>query len=80
MITNENMKPNRFLRMFENKTLYNKIAHEIGKGLSIQVTTYTRSTVYKSLDSFKLGKNGVYVKRGKNWDCINGASIRSVRM
>jgi len=74
------MTPNRFMRMYENKKLYNSIIVEISKGLSIQITTYTQSKIYSKAEQFKLGKTGVYAQRGKNWDCINGASIRSVRM
>ena len=35
--------------------------------------------IYSKIEQFKLGKNGVYVQRGKSWDCITGASIRSIR-
>lgn len=79
-MSNENMKANRYLRMYENKKLYNSIIAEIAKGLSIQITTYTQSKIYTKAEQFKLGKTGVYAQRGKNWDCINGASIRSVRI
>jgi hypothetical protein len=79
-MSNENMKANRFLRMYENKKLYNGIIAEIAKGLSIQITTYTQSKIYSKAEQFKLGKTGVYAQRGKNWDCINGSSIRSVRI
>lgn len=79
-MTNAQMTPNRFLRMMENKKLYTRIISEIEKGLAIQITTYTRSTIYTEGGQFKLGKTGVYVQRGKHWDCINGASVRSVRL
>jgi hypothetical protein len=77
-MTNEQMKPNRFARMMENKTIYEKILDAIKKGFSIQITTYTHSKIYSKSEQFKLGKSGVYVQRGKNWDCINGASIRVI--
>ena len=73
------MTPNRFGKMMEYKKLYNNIKAEISKGLSIQITTYTNSKIYSKIEQFKLGKNGVYVQRGKSWDCITGASIRSIR-
>ena len=76
----ENMKPNRYLIMHENKKLYKSIIAEISRGLAIQVTTYTHSKIYTKAEQFKLGKTGVYVQRGKKWDCINGASIRSIRL
>ena len=73
------MTPNRFGKMMECKKLYNSIKAEISKGLSIQITTYTQSKIYSKIEQFKLGKTGVYVQRGKAWDCITGASIRSIR-
>ena len=79
-MTNAEMTPNRFLKMMENKRLYNSILTELAKGLAIQVTTYTHSKIYSKAAQFKLGKTGVYAQRGKNWDCINGTSIRSVRL
>jgi len=79
-MSNENMKANRYLRMYENKKLYNSIVAEIAKGLAIQVSTYTKSKIYTKAEQFKLGKTGVYVQRGKNWDCINSSAIRSVRI
>lgn len=77
---NEKMTSNRFLRMMENKKLYTSIISELDKGLTIQITTYTKSSLYNKPSQFKWGKSGVYVQRGKNWDCINGASIRSIRL
>lgn len=77
-MTNDQMTPNRFARMMENKKLYNFIASAIVKGYSIQVTTYTHSKIYSKIEQFKLGKAGVYTQRGKHWDCINGASIRAI--
>lgn len=79
-MTNEQMKPNRFLDMMKYKKLYTAIVAEIEKGLAIQITTYTKSSIYKSASQFKYGKSGVYVQRGKNWDCINYANIRSVKI
>jgi hypothetical protein len=72
------MKPNRFLTMMENKRLYAFIAEALAKGLSIQITTTTQSRIYGKIEQFRLGKSGVYVCRGKNWDCINGASVRAI--
>ena len=73
------MTPNRYGKMFACKKLYNNIATEISKGLAIQITTYNQSKIYTKIDQFKLGKTGVYVKRGKRWDCILYTSIRSIR-
>lgn len=80
MITNQEMKENRYRIAMLNKRLYNGIAEEIANGLAIQVTTYGKSFVYTKLEQFKLGKTGVYAQRGKSWDCINYAKVRSIRI
>jgi hypothetical protein len=74
------MKAGRYRRMYVDKKLYNEILTEIARGLAIQVTTYTKSKIYTKASQFRLGRDGVYVQRGKNWDCIRGASVRSVRI
>ncbi len=79
-MSNEQMKANRYMRMYENKKLYQNILAEIEKGLAIQVTNYMHSKIYTKASQFKCGKTGVYVQRGKNWDCINGSAIRSIRI
>jgi hypothetical protein len=76
---NSDMTENRYLIMYQNKKLYNGIISEIEGGAAIQVTTYTQSRIYTKASQFRLGKTGVYVQRGKHWDCINFCSIRPVR-
>jgi hypothetical protein len=50
---------------------YNAIVREISAGKLIQVTTQTHSKLYKLTTQFKYNSTGVYVARGKKWDCIN---------
>ena len=74
----DEMKPDRFGRMYHAKRLYKYILSALQQGKRIQVTTYTQSRIYSSESQFKAGKYSVYVKRGKNWDCINLCSVMAI--
>jgi hypothetical protein len=78
MLTNEQMIPGRFLRMARVRRLRRAIEAAFAADGIVQVTTYTRSTVYraKHAEMFRFGRYSAYVARGKNWDCIDGCSIR----
>ena len=77
-MTNEEMRAGRFLRWHKARKLYGVIVKHLESGRRVQVTTYTRSTVYRSVEQFRCGKTGVYVARGKSWDCIDGCHVRVV--
>jgi hypothetical protein len=73
-LTNEQMIAGRFLRTHKGRKLFNHIQATFATGLRVQISTYTKATLYgpKHAGMFKLAKNGdVFVQRGKNWDCIN---------
>jgi hypothetical protein len=57
---------------------YNAIVREISAGKLIQVTTQTHSKLYKTVAQFKYNSTGVYVQRGKKWDCINFCKLNVV--
>jgi hypothetical protein len=76
---NSQMKSNRYGKWYTCKVLYTNIMAELDKGLSIQITNYLRSTIYSHKSQFKYDSTGVYVARGKRWDCILGNNIRSIR-
>lgn len=76
MLTNDQMKPNRYGIMMKYKRMYEAICEIYKSGRKVMIATHTKATIYPSLDWFKLGKTGVYVKRGKNWDCINFSAIK----
>ncbi len=79
-MSNDLMKPNRFLRWCKHKKMHAFIVNALKSGSRIQVTTYTKSTIYtaKWLDLFSYDKRGVYVVHGKRKDDISLCSIRSV--
>ena len=77
MLPNSAMKPNRFLTMHKARKLVAWIKARLAAGDDVYVSTYLRSTKYqpKHADMFKAFKNGAFVQRGKNWDCIDGCKI-----
>lgn len=76
-MTNEQMKPGRFLALHKARRMFRFIVRNLEAGNSVSVTTYTKSTNYKAKhkDMFKIVGKDVFVQRGKSWDCINGCKI-----
>jgi hypothetical protein len=79
-INNEQMKAGRFLKLHRARRMFRFIAANLTAGNSVQITTYTKSTVYKAkhVDMFKLKGASVWVQRGKTWDCIDLCHIRAL--
>lgn len=77
MLTNTEMKPNRYLDLHKARRMFRFIVENLDAGNSVSVTTYTRSVNYKPKhrDMFKIAGRNVYVQRGKAWDCINLCKI-----
>lgn len=77
---NEDMKPSRFLKLFEAKTKLAAILGHLAVDGRVVVATPLKATVYtkKHATMFKAHKGSVYVQRGKSWDCIDYCAIRLV--
>lgn len=77
MITNSQMKSGRFLRWQIARDKLRKIQEHLAKGGQVQVATCTKATIYKPshIDSFRCDRLGLYVRRGKSWDCIDYCAI-----
>lgn len=75
MLTNEQMKANRYWKMFLARRKYRDIAQHIAAGGRVMVATCTQAKVYASIDHFILGKSSLYVRRGKGKDCIDYSNI-----
>jgi len=58
---------------------YAAINAKIAEGYAIQVTTCTKSFIVKSAAQFKVNAGGVYMQRGKRWDCINFCKISLIK-
>lgn len=78
-MTNEQMKPGRFLRFYKARKRIAFIRENLAAGHIIQITTSLRAVRYsaKHIDMFKATKTGAYVQRGKSWDCIDYCDIRA---
>jgi hypothetical protein len=81
MISNEEMKAVRYGRWAAARELYAKIQDTLNAGGIVMMSTYTKHTQYekKHIDMFRCTKDGVYVQRGKSWDCISGCGFRFYR-
>ena len=79
MLTNAQMKEGRFLRWHKARQRLTWIQARLSEGYTVQCSTYLRSVRYKAkhADMFKATKTGVFVQRGKNWDCIDGCKIEA---
>lgn len=53
------------------------ITDQLNANKTIQLTTFYKSIVCrkKHLDLFKLTENGLYIKMGKKYQCIDGCKI-----
>jgi hypothetical protein len=79
-MTNEQMKVGRFLALHKARRMFRFITANLAAGNEIQLTTSTRSTIYKAkhIDMFRIKGSSVYVQRGKAWDCINYTHVRAL--
>ena len=57
---------------------YDKIIETLKADGAMIVATHTKATQYgqKHLSMFRLTADGLYVQRGKHWDCIDGCALR----
>ena len=79
MITNDQMKPNRFARWANARKRVSFIVSNLNAGKTVQLTTYTKATRYnaKHINMFKATKFGAFVQSGKSWLCIDGVDVRA---
>jgi hypothetical protein len=79
-MTNDQMKPGRFLRWQQARRTAARIASHLNSGGRVVVGTYTRATVYsrRHADSFRATRSGLYVRIGKHWNCIDYCAIRFI--
>lgn len=77
-MSNDEMKPGRFLKLYKGRKMFRWISEQIVSGRRVVVCTYTHATIYKAISQFKLGASGsVYSQHGKRWDCIDGCALRA---
>jgi len=73
------MKAGRFLRWQEAKKKLAWINMHLAAGRMVQIATYTKAWRYtaKNAPTLKATRTGLYIARGKSWDCIDGCDIRA---
>ena len=78
-MNNSQMKAGRFLRWHKARQRLAWIQARLAEGYTVQTATYLRVVRYKAkhANMFKATKTGVFVQRGKNWDCIDGCKIEA---
>ncbi|HEY8695271.1 MAG TPA: hypothetical protein VIR57_21285 [Chloroflexota bacterium] len=54
---------------------YAKIVETLNAGGTLQVSTYGHSWLYHNASMVKLGGDGLYIQRGKQWDFAGGAKL-----
>ena len=79
-MTDDQMKPNRYLRWAKARKLVRDIQAHLAKGGKVVIGTHVKATVYspKHIDMFKATKSGALVQHGKGWDCIDFCVVRFV--
>lgn len=79
MLTNAQMTANRFARWAKARARLAKIQNALASGATITISTYGRQLrlTSKHAEMLKATKTGLYVQRGRSWDCIDGAKIQA---
>lgn len=82
-MSNQQMKPGRYADWADCRKCVRWIQSELRAGRTIVVATYTKARQFDSrhVAMFKATRSGVFVQRGKQWDCIReaGVSLCSIR-
>jgi len=80
MLTNDQMKPNRFAKLARGRKLYRRMQACWDAGGFVRIGTATRYTDYKPKhrDMIRLGQSGsLYAQcRGRTHDCIDWCSFQ----
>ncbi len=79
-MTNDQMTSGRFLRWQEARRTAARITAHLRSGGRVVLATHSRATVYsrRHIDMFRPTRTGLYVRRGKHWDCIDYCAIRFI--
>ncbi len=81
MLSNEQMKKDRFLLWHRARKQYAFIMNTLASGKRIMVCSATKPKIYDSrhVDMFKCGKTACYVQRGKsNYDSLEYSKLAVV--
>ena len=81
MLTNEQMKANRFLVWHKARKQYASIMQALKAGKRIMTASTTRPVIYdaRHVDMFRCGKTACYVRRGRNnWDSLEFTKLKVI--
>lgn len=72
------MQPNRFLQWQQYKKRFAEIHTHLKKGGTVLIPTCTKATLYRPEHTgmFKVTRSGLFVQRGKSFECLNFSTIR----
>jgi hypothetical protein len=78
-MSNDQMTAGRFLRWAQARKRIAAIKSHLASGGVVIVATHLKAAQYdgaRFVDSFKATRSGAFVRRGKNWDCIDGCAVK----
>jgi hypothetical protein len=75
-LTNDQMKAGRYHRWHQARELHSRIRAHLARGGCVLVATHTKVWIHRDPERFQCRRDGVYVRRGQQWDCINYCAIR----
>jgi hypothetical protein len=77
-MTNDQMKAGRFVTWAKARKRLSAIQEAFSAGKSVYVCTQTKATRYtaKHAEMFRATKSGLFVQRGKGWDCLDFTALR----
>jgi hypothetical protein len=80
-MTNDQMKPERYLKWHNYRRRLARIQATLAAGGVVQVVGYGKvlEADRRHAAMFKATRTGVYLQRGKAWDCLNFSLIRHTR-
>ena len=79
MLTNNQMKANRFLNWAIARRKLAFITENLNAGRAVYVCTYTKATKYtaKHISMFRASKSGLFVQSGKKELCIDYCALKA---
>lgn len=77
-MSNDQMKPGRFLKLQQVRNRFAAIVSHLSKGGRIMTCSYTKPTIYtaKHAVMFKVKGSSLYVQRGRAFDCLDFTPIK----
>lgn len=78
MLKNSEMTANRFARWAVARRKFALIQKHLAAGRTVVISTALRGSKLsaKHAAMVKATRSGLYLQRGKNWDCIDYSAIR----